>query len=367
MAHRICLIYNFAQHYRTNIFTLMDQNMDIDFVFGDHYLNVKKMNYDLLQNTVREVRNIELGPIVWQKGTVRLVFMGYRKYILLGEPMNLSSWIILLLARLIGKEVYFWTHGWYGKETKVKAFVKKLYFRMANGIMLYGNYARQLMIDEGFSSKKLTTIHNSLMYDDQLPIRKELMKSNLFVNHFGNNYPTVIFVGRLTPIKKLDLLLRAQAINRANRIKYNVALIGDGEVREMLVSLVTELKLDNLVWFYGATYDEKELSQILYDADLCVAPGNIGLTAMHAMVYGCPCISHNDFKWQMPEFEAIKEGVTGSFFERDNPNSLADSIGNWLTTHINDRERVRNACFREIDENWNPHKQLDIIMRAIGE
>ena len=35
MAERICLIDNFAQHYRENIFTLMDQNMDIDFVFGD--------------------------------------------------------------------------------------------------------------------------------------------------------------------------------------------------------------------------------------------------------------------------------------------------------------------------------------------
>ena len=106
---------------------------------------------------------------------------------------------------------------------------------------------------------------------------------------------------------------------------------------------------------------------LLYSADLCVAPGNIGLTAMHAMAYGCPGISHNDFKWQMPEFEAIKEGITGEFFERDNAESLANSITNWLSTHENKREEVRNACFKEIDERWNPHKQLEIIKNVIGD
>lgn len=53
---KLCLIYNFAQHYRTNIFTLMDQQMDIDFVFGEKYLNVKKMDYSLLKHKVTEVK-----------------------------------------------------------------------------------------------------------------------------------------------------------------------------------------------------------------------------------------------------------------------------------------------------------------------
>ena len=363
----VVLIYNFAQHYRTNIFTLMDQNMDVDFVFGDHYLNVKKMDYSLLKHNVTEVRNIHIGPIIWQSGTVGLVFKKYKKYIMLGEPMNISSWLILLLGRLMGKKIYFWTHGWYGKETRAKAIIKKIYFGMAKGTLLYGNYARELMIQEGLNPKKLTTIHNSLMYDEQLPVRNSLKKSAVYSNHFQNDLPTIVFVGRLTPIKKLDLILKAQAICKEKQVLFNVAYIGDGSVIDSLKNLANELNLTNNVWFYGATYDEKELSQLLYDADLCVAPGNIGLTAMHAMVYGCPCISHNDFKWQMPEFEAIKDGVTGSFFERDNTESLAGSIANWFALHADDRDAVRAACFKEIDENWNPHKQLEIIKKAIGE
>ena len=103
----------------------------------------------------------------------------------------------------------------------------------------------------------------------------------------------------------------------------------------------------------------------MYNADLCVAPGNIGLTAMHAMMFGCPCISHDDFCWQMPEFEAIREGKTGCFFKRDDINSLASTISKWLKEKENKRQEVREACFKEIDENWNPHKQIKIIKSVI--
>lgn len=52
---KLCLIYNYAQHYRTSIFRLIDQEYDCDFFFGDSYLNVKKMDYSLLKGKVTEV------------------------------------------------------------------------------------------------------------------------------------------------------------------------------------------------------------------------------------------------------------------------------------------------------------------------
>lgn len=364
---KICLIYNFAQHYRTNIFTLMDQNMDVEFVFGDHYLNVKKMDYSLLRHKVTEVKNLFIGPIGWQTGVVKLAFMKYDCYIILSNPMIISSWLLLILCRLRGKRIFLWTHGWYGKENYVERTIKKIFFKIPNGLILYGNHAKDLMIKEGFESGKLHVVHNSLMYDQQIEIRKSLKSSSMLADHFENRSPNVVFVGRLTPVKKLNLLLEALFINKQRGFDFNVTFIGDGSELGNLKLFVENKALESNVWFYGPTYDEKELSMLLYSADLCVAPGNIGLTAMHAMAYGCPCISHNDFKWQMPEFEAIKEGITGEFFERDNAESLANSITNWLSTHENKREEVRNACFKEIDEHWNPHKQLEIIKNVIGD
>lgn len=364
---KICLIYNYAQHYRTNIFILMDQQMNIDFVFGEKYLNVKKMDYSLLNHKVNEVKTRQLiGPMDWQCGVVKQLFNGYDKFIMLGKPMSISTWVVLILGRLMGKEIYFWTHGWYGKESFVKTLIKKVFFGLANGTMTYGNYARNLMIQKGLKAGKITTIHNSLMYDEQIKMRETLTSTALYQEHFGNSNPVVIFVGRLTSIKKLDQILEAQATCKLRGFNFNVVYVGDGTEKESLEKKVKHLELMDKVWFFGPSYNEKELSGLIYNADLCVAPGNIGLTAMHAMAYGCPCMSHNDFPYQMPEFEAIIEGKTGGFFERDNVTSLADNIQKWFTEHKHEREQIRQNCFKEIDENWNPHVQIEIIKKAIG-
>ncbi|MEZ4897633.1 MAG: hypothetical protein R2806_12390 [Saprospiraceae bacterium] len=61
-----------------------------------------------------------------------------------------------------------------------------------------------------------------------------------------------------------------------------------------------------------------KLSTFFYNSAVCVSPGNIGLTGVHSMSFGCPVISHNNFVEQMPEFEIIREGETGYFFQQNN-------------------------------------------------
>ena len=136
-------------------------------------------------------------------------------------------------------------------------------------------------------------------------------------------------------------------------------------MREEISSVVDEYGLTNNVWFYGSCFDEKVNAELVYNADLCVAPGNIGLTAMHVMMFGCPAISHNDFKWQMPEFESIIPGKTGDFFEKDNIEDLARCISNWFASKGCSRDEVRKACYKEIDEHWNPHYQLNVIKKTL--
>lgn len=109
----------------------------------------------------------------------------------------------------------------------------------------------------------------------------------------------------------------------------------------------------------------KKNAELIYNADLCVAPGNVGLTAMHTMVFGTPVISHNNFPWQMPEFEAIHPGETGDFFEMDNVDSLARTINQWFDSGKS-REEVRHACYHEIDTQWNPKFQIEVIKNLLG-
>ena len=243
--------------------------------------------------------------------------------------------------------------------------IKKFFFRKVDGFFLYGDYARNEMIKEGFDASKLHVIKNSLDYDKQLELRNNIVASNVYKEHFKNDNPTIIFIGRLTPVKKLDQIVGAVGILKQKGENYNIVFVGDGEIRQSLEVEVVKHQLQDNVWFYGSCFDEKINAELIYNADLCVAPGNIGLTAMHVLMFGCPAISHNNFKWQMPEFESIIPGHTGDFFEYDNVEDLARSISQWFTSKNGYREEVRKACYKEIDDCWNPYYQLNLIKKVL--
>ena len=207
-------------------------------------------------------------------------------------------------------------------------------------------------------------IYNSLDYDEQLPIRLGIKSSDIFKIHFRNEDKTLVFIGRLTKVKKLDQIINAMTILKKQGFNLNLIFIGDGTERENLEKMAKECGLEDKIWFYGSCYEENKISEFLYNADICVSPGNVGLTAMHAMNSGTPVITHNDFTHQMPEFEAIEDGQTGTFFERDNIEDLARSIKGWLCSD-KDREFIRNACFKVIDGKYNPHIQVTTIKNVI--
>ena len=365
---RLCLIYNFAQHYRSRIFQRIDEEFECDYIFGDTYGDIKLMDYSLLYGNVKETHTTQLGGgWYYQRGVLASLFKSYDKYILLGETRAVSTWMFLVMSRFFPKKkVYLWSHGWYGKETRVERIIKKLFFKLPNGgIFLYGNYARKLMINEGLNPNKLFVIHNSLAYDKQLEIRKQLKTTTVFKEFFKNDLPTLIFIGRLTRVKKLHQLLEVLVQLNGRGKKFNLVFVGDGIEKDKLISLVHDKKLTKQVWFYGACYDEEENAELIYNADLCVAPGNVGLTAMHSMVFGTPVITHNNFSYQMPEFESITSGLTGDFFTMDDVTSMADCIEKWFNCKTACREEVRQACYNEIDTQWNPEFQIDVFKKNL--
>ncbi|MFI3316699.1 MAG: glycosyltransferase [Rikenellaceae bacterium] len=342
----------------------MDKYLDCDFVFGDTCDDIKQMDYSLLNSKVINVKNIKIGPFVWQQGVIRQLYQPYKNYILLGQLNILSMWIFMLLAKFTHKKIFLWTHGWYGRESTVKKNIKKLFFSLADGMLIYGDYAINLMKKEGFKASKLFAIHNSLDYDKQITIRNNIMPTSVYTDHFGNDNHNLIFIGRLTKIKQLDMILEALKQSNQAGINYNLTYIGRGEDEDQLRNIAKELGIEKQVWFYGACYAEEELSQLIYSADLCVAPGNVGLTSIHCLTYGCPVVTHNNFPMQMPEFEAIKEGETGAFFTYNNQDSLTETINKWFSLSLN-REDVRAAAYKEIDERWNPHYQIEIIKNLL--
>lgn len=365
---KICLYFNTPSLYREEIYSRIEKKYDCVWYFSSEDYKVKTFDVRKFRS-VHWIDSCKLGYFFWVKGMLKLLRQNYNQYILVGETRNLSLYVFLLFKIMFfrRKKVLLWTHGYYGKETWIqKNIFKRPLLKMADGIFVYGNYARELMLKDGFNPNTTLTIHNSLAYTKQLRLRNTIKSSRIFEEHFGNKYHVLLFLGRLTPVKRLDMIVAAVAHLKEQGEHLNLVFIGDGSERESLESMVKTFGIENQVWFYGACYDEVKNAELVYNADVCVAPGNIGLTAIHALMFGCPAITHNDFKWQMPEFEAIHTGATGDFFERNNTKDLADVVNHWIRNNESRREEVRQACYREIDEQWNPEFQMEVIEKAIN-
>lgn len=366
MQHKVCFFNQSSVHYRKNIFMLMDQELDIDFFFGDSRKQgaIKELDTSCLKNFKGYFHNIGFGPIYWQNGSIKLLWSDYTDLFTTATHYCLSAWVILLLAPLFGKRVYLWSHGAYGNERGIKKWLTVWKMKRATGSLLYGNYAKNLLVEWGVPEGKLHVFYNSLAYDEEMEVRKALKPSDFYHNHFHNNLPNLMFIGRLIADKQLDMIILAMLLLQEKGIKLNMTFIGDGPMKSELEVLVKEHGLQDNVWFYGPCYDETQIAQLIYNADLCVTPGAIGLTAMHSMTFGTPVITHNNFCNQGPEFEAIENGKTGAFFKENDVESLAECIRAWLSNGLN-REHVRYNCYQVIDNKYNPHRQVEMIRKVI--
>jgi glycosyltransferase involved in cell wall biosynthesis len=363
----ICCILNYASFYRENILKQLEKQLDCDFYFGNISAGkLKKMDYSIFKKNIVDLKTkIIFSHINWISNSVKLSYRtNYKKYILTGDIYCLSNWFILLINRVLGKETFLWTHGWYGDENAGKKILKKIFFGLSHGLFLYGDYAKNLMIKEGFKKEKLHVIYNSLDYNSQIEIRKETKVST--IDYFSQrNIPVVVFTGRLTKVKKLNLLIEAHKKLIDRSIYFNVLLLGNGPEVDLLKEIIQSYHIEQYYWFYGACYDENIIGNFYYNATLCVSPGNVGLTAIHAMTYGCPVISHSNFSNQMPEFECIEKGITGDFFDENNVDSLADTIEKWMHNNYPKSQYLINQCFEKIDSKFNPDYQISIFKKVL--
>ena len=379
----VAIIYPYFAHYRLPVLRELMKSTEINYTLisdSDAGLDLKTINPDLADKKVevgglrwKFVKNrwIYKEAILWQSGLFRLLRKEkFDSVIFLGNAYYLSTWAAMVYLKFKGKKIFLWTHGVTDDRKNVKWFFRKSFYSLGNGLLLYENKAKNVMIKNGFPEKKLHVIYNSLDYEQQLKYRRHIdhdliykTKKELFKY---DSLPYLVFVGRLTPQKKLNMIVEAIKLLFEKDVKVNTLFVGKGNAKEELEILINQYELQEYFNFYGPCYEEEKLSRLIGSADICVSPGNVGLTAMTALGYGTPVISHDDFNHQMPEYEAIKPNINGDLFKRGSIKDLAEKIGNWLSTTRNiPREDIQKKCYDIIDTKYNPKNQATLINRVI--
>lgn len=366
--NKICCIFNLAPHYRAPIYKLMDRELHCDFYFGD------KVNTPIVEMDVKNLRGFKkILPrktytkwnYYWLSGSLKPIFGTYRYYIITGDSKYLTNWFLLILALFGNKKVIAWSHGMKGNKEGRAKFLDSIFYKLCYKVLLYGHYSRNYMLSEGFHSNKLCVIYNSMDYDKQLKVRNKLQPSSIYDSRFKNGNPVLLYIGRIQKSKKIDMIIRAMSVLKKKGQACNLIIIGDDVDATGLEHLVLELNLENYVWFYGACYDENEIAELIYNADVCVSPGPVGLTAIHAMTYGTPVITNNNLRTQMPEHEVVLKGETGDFFEDGLLNDLANKVSEWINLPSARREDIRKKAYQIIDDKYNPHYQINLLKQLM--
>jgi glycosyltransferase involved in cell wall biosynthesis len=369
---RIAFFNPIFAHYRAALVRELRTSERFEyFLFGDtqdRYSNIPALDLSADSRFRPTPYRRYLRIFAWQRGIVAPTLFGdFDCFILEGDAYYLSTWVGALLARMRRRRVLYWSHGWTRMDTGLKQVVRLLFYRLADGLLLYGARAKSLGIESGLPADNLYVMYNSLDFDYQQSCASALRSQEiaaLRVALFGSSsVPVVIATARLTSKKRFDLLVRALGrVNRAGR-RVDLLVVGDGPERGALESLA-QVERVNAV-FVGACYDEPRLAALFACASVLVSPGEVGLTCMHSLGYGVPVITHGDPSRQMPEWEAIVPGVTGDLFEPDDVEGLAKKVDRWTQSPVVSQE-TRAACLTRIVQRYHARSQAQAIELALS-
>ncbi|RXZ49901.1 glycosyltransferase [Agromyces binzhouensis] len=133
----------------------------------------------------------------------------------------------------------------------------------------------------------------------------------------------IVFVGRVTGEKQIDVLLRAVTLLPAE-LDVKVDIVGGGDQKRNLEHMAVELGIADRVTFTGYVTDE-ELRDAYHRASVLAMPSIAELQSivtMEAMASALPVVAANAMA--LPHL--VHDGENGYLFEPGDPKDLADKL-----------------------------------------
>lgn len=189
-------------------------------------------------------------------------------------------------------------------------------------VICVSEFQKDLYLKDGYSPEKLTVVQNPISEDfflDQIPEKKK----------------QILFYGRISPEKNIELLLRAfsELIRDEKLSDYKLIIVGDGEsfYKRTLEKLTENLGIQNNV-FWKKSMPQNEIAQLISESMLTVQPAKLyetfGLTVVESLLAGTPCLAS--------DIGAVGETAKqfgGYVFIANNRNSLIEAVKTILNNY----------------------------------
>jgi glycosyltransferase involved in cell wall biosynthesis len=162
-----------------------------------------------------------------------------------------------------------------------------------------------------------------------------------------------IMVGRLSPEKDVETLVRAAAIARAADPSFELEIVGGGSCLNSLRSLAAELGLERQVRFLG---ERSDVPALLARAGLFVLPSlteGISLTLLEAMARGLPVVATR----VGGNPEVVVDAETGLLVTPKAPAELAGAMLR-LRSSPAEARRMGAAGRRRVEEHFDVRRMV---------
>ena len=213
-------------------------------------------------------------------------------------------------ARLAGiRRVVYTRHGQRHQSSPSQTLLFRLASHCAQRIVCVSDDSAALSRHEGLAAQKVCRIWNGI-------------DTGRFTFAGPDPMGPAVMVGRLSPEKDVQTLIRAVAEVIKTRPSFQLEIAGDGVCLPDLRKLTGELRLDDHVRFLG---EIRNVADVLAGASLFVLPSlteGISLTLLEAMARGLPIVTTR----VGGNPEVVLDGQTGLIVPPRSPRALADAI-----------------------------------------
>lgn len=212
--------------------------------------------------------------------------------------------------------------GWENIKWEVYSMVaRQVTRRVASGLIGVSIEIASILRKQ-FPNMEVACIHNGIQRDAVT----EMVETGITRERIGVREPAIVVgtVGRLTPVKGIEYLLKAVALLGHERVvpPVQVVIIGGGPLRTSLQELVQSLGIEERVRFLGERHDVQRLLSLL---DVFIMPSlheGIPMALLEAMAAGCPVIA--TAVGGVPE--VVRDGRDGMLVPPRDPVALARAI-----------------------------------------
>jgi D-inositol-3-phosphate glycosyltransferase len=250
-------------------------------------------------------------------------------------------------------------------ETEPRIAAERAIARAADRIVVAGSDERQQLVRlYGADAGRISVVPCGVNLELFQPVAKEEARAQLGLREDDR---ILLFVGRIEPLKGVDILLGAAAQVQSDSDCFVLVIGGDSSARQgemaHLRSLAAELGIAEHVNFLGAV-DHEKLPLFYSAADVCVVPSfyeSFGLVALEAMACGTPVVASRVGGLAV----TVRDGETGYLIPWRCPEPFAERIE--LLLGNEELRRAFGKSAREEVERYRWGNVAEATLQIYGE